>query len=228
MTSVKFVMNCLVVYGKSLWNIIVVQIIKFYYQNQCSFEKRSVHYVIFILATTVLPTIRCLVAKFESTSSINNQPTPVRCRNARSAENIAAVRENIRENSRRPISRRSQELGFSATSTWQILRRDLSLHPYKIQLTQELKIDNAVCSLIRFWSSWKLTQISPNKSSLAMRPIFGWMDMWTSKIVEFGTISIHARYISSKCIPRKSLFGADFGLAESSVRTSSKTKRALL
>jgi len=27
-------------------------------------------------------------------------------------------------------------------------------------------------------------------------------------------ISIHARYTSSKCIPRKSLFDADFGLAE--------------
>jgi len=39
--------------------------------------------------------------------------------------------------------------------------------------------------------SWKLTQISLNKSSLAMRLIFGWMDIWTSKIVEFGTIPIH-------------------------------------
>ena len=37
------------------------------------------------------------------------------------------------------------------------------------------------------------------------------MDMWTSKIVElFGTIPIHARYISSKYIPRKSLFGANW------------------
>ena len=49
-----------------------------------------------------------------------------------------------------------------------------------------------------FWSSWKFIQISPNKSSLAMRSIFGWMDMWTSKIVEFGTILIQARYTSSK------------------------------
>jgi len=39
-------------------------------------------------------------------------------------------------------SRRSQELGLSATSTWRILRRDLGLHPYKIQLTQELKIND--------------------------------------------------------------------------------------
>ena len=116
------------------------------------------------------------------------------------------MHESVRENPRRSISHRSQELGLSATSTWRILRRDLNLHPYKIQLTQQLKIttiDNAVCSLIGFWSSWKLTQISSNKSSLAMRPIFGWMDMWTSKIVKFGTISIHARYPTSKCKSRE-------------------------
>jgi len=86
-------------------------------------------------------TIRHLVVKFESTDSINNQPTPVRRRNARFAENIAAVHESVRENPRRSISRHSQELGLSATSIWQILRRDLGLHPYKIQLTQELKVN---------------------------------------------------------------------------------------
>jgi len=80
-------------------------------------------------------TIRHLVAKFESTGSINNQPIPVR-RNARSTENIAAVHESIRKNSKWSISRRSQELGLSATSIWRILRRDLGLHLYKIQLTQ--------------------------------------------------------------------------------------------
>ena len=36
-----------------------------------------------------------------------------------------------------------------------------------------------------------------------------------------------ARYTSSKCILKKSLFGVDFGLAESSVCTSSKMKRAI-
>ena len=96
-----------------------VQIIKFYYQNQCSVRET------FRALSDFYPrhnhpaksTIRCLVVKFESTGSINNQPTPVR-RNARSAENIAAVRESVRENPRRSISRRSQELGLSATSTW--------------------------------------------------------------------------------------------------------------
>jgi len=83
-----------------------VQIIKFYYQNQCSVRE------MFCVLRDFYPrhnrpaesTVRRLVVKFESTSSINNQPTPVRRRNARSAENIAAVRESIRENPRRSIS----------------------------------------------------------------------------------------------------------------------------
>ncbi|KAL4704859.1 hypothetical protein ACJJTC_019437 [Scirpophaga incertulas] len=56
-----------------------------------------------------------------------------------SAENIAAVRESVQENPRKSISRRSQELVLFATSTWRIVRRDLGLHPYEIQLTKELK-----------------------------------------------------------------------------------------
>jgi len=102
--------------------------------------------VIFILATTDFLSCRVDYSTFgrqiESIGSINNQPTPVRRRNARSVQNIAAVRESVRENPRRSISRRSQELGLSATSTWRILRRDLGLHPYKIQLIQELKVND--------------------------------------------------------------------------------------
>jgi len=138
-----------------------VQIIKFYYQNQCSvreilralcdFYPRHNH--------SAELTIRRLIAKFESTGSINNQLTPVRRRNARSAENIAAVRESVRENPRRSISHRSQELGFSATSTWRILRWDLGLHPYKIQLTQELKVND---HRRRVFAVWVLEQLEVN------------------------------------------------------------------
>jgi len=209
-----------------------VQIIKFYYQNQCSVREtfRALRDFYSRHNRPAESTIRRLVAKFESTGSINNQPTTVCRRNARSAENIAAVRESVREKSRRSISRRSQELGLSATSTWRILRRDLGLHLYKIQLTQEFKVNDhrqcAMCSLIGFWSSWKLIQISSNKSSLATRPIFRYE--WICEQAKLSNLRrIHARYTSSKCISRKSLVGADFGLAESSVRTSSKTKRAL-
>jgi len=65
-----------------------VQIKKFYYQNQCSVREtlrafRALHDFYPRHNRSAESTIRHLVAKFESTSSINNQPTPVRRRNAR-------------------------------------------------------------------------------------------------------------------------------------------------
>ena len=115
-----------------------VQMLKLYYQNECS------------LVQTLRPfygrrggplksTLQRLMAKFETIRSVNYQSTPVRQRNARLAENIAAVRESVQENPGQSISCRAQEHGLSQTSTWRILRPDLGLHPYKIQLTQKLK-----------------------------------------------------------------------------------------
>ena len=149
-----------------------VRIIKLFYQNGCS-----------VLATyrELRPfygrhnrptdrTIRNVVDKFESTGSVNDRPTPVRRRNARSAENIATIRESVQENPRQSIPRRAQEFGLSQTSTWRILRRDLSLHPYKIQLTQELKVnDQKRRRLFADWASERLAE----KQSLATRRIFG-------------------------------------------------------
>jgi len=69
------------------------------------------------------------------------------------------VCENVRENPRRSNSRRSQELGLSATSTWRILRRDLGLNPYKVQLTQELKVND---HRQRVFADWVLEQLEVN------------------------------------------------------------------
>lgn len=55
----------------------------------------------------------------------------------KTVENIATVCDSVCENSRQSIRRRAQELGLSQSSTWIILHRDLMLHPYKIQLTQD-------------------------------------------------------------------------------------------
>ncbi|VVC36031.1 Major facilitator superfamily domain,Major facilitator, sugar transporter-like [Cinara cedri] len=88
--------------------------------------------------------------------------TPVRQRNARSVQNIAAVRESVQENPRQSIPRRAQELGLSQSLTWRILRRDLGLHPHKIQLTQELKInDHRQRRLFADWVSERLEE-DPN------------------------------------------------------------------
>jgi len=123
-----------------------VQIIKFYYQNQCSVREtfRALHNFYPRHNRPAESTIRRLVC---------NQPTPVRRRNTRSAENIAAVRESVRQ--------KPEAVNFSSfTRTWRILCRDLGLHPYKIQLTQELKVnDQKQC---RVFADWILEQLEVN------------------------------------------------------------------
>ncbi|EFN80658.1 hypothetical protein EAI_10412, partial [Harpegnathos saltator] len=80
----------------------------------------------------------------------------------RSAENIAIVSESVQENPRQSILRRAQELGLSQTSTWRILRRDLGLYPYKIQLAQELNVnDHRQRRLFADWASEHLEE-DPN------------------------------------------------------------------
>ena len=49
---------------------------------------------------------------------------------------------------------------LSQISTWRILRKDLGLHPYKIQMTQELKQNDH--SLRRRFADWALEQLEVN------------------------------------------------------------------
>ena len=95
-----------------------VGIIKLFYRNECSVRATypALHPFYGRHNRPTDRTIRNVVDKFESTGS----------------ENIAAVRESVQENPMQSISRRSQELGLSKTTTWRILRRDLGLDPYKI------------------------------------------------------------------------------------------------
>ncbi|KAJ8938008.1 hypothetical protein NQ318_022941 [Aromia moschata] len=60
------------------------------------------------------------------------------------------------------MPRHAQELGLSQTSTWRILRWYLGLNPYKIQLTQELKVnDHKQRRLFTDWASERLEE-DPN------------------------------------------------------------------
>lgn len=63
-------------------------------------------------------------------------------RKAARNETIAALQESMSNNPNLSISRSSHELNLSSTSTWRILPKNLALHPYKIQLTQELRLNN--------------------------------------------------------------------------------------
>ncbi|EFN75553.1 hypothetical protein EAI_06663, partial [Harpegnathos saltator] len=57
----------------------------------------------------------------------------------RSNENIAAVSASVDESPSTSIRHRAQQLDISRCSVQRILTKDLYLHAYKIQLTQELQ-----------------------------------------------------------------------------------------
>lgn len=94
--------------------------IKIYYQNSCSITI-TIRKLTPIFGRYNRPdkrTIERLVKKFESTFSLQNVPVPVSQRNARSEENIAAVRESVANDPNVSIPRRSQQLEISQTTLW--------------------------------------------------------------------------------------------------------------
>ena len=136
-----------------------VEIVKIYYQSQCSVRQtfRALRRVYGVHDRPTESSIRRLMQKFEESGSVVDRPTPVRQRRVRSVENIAAVRESVNENPRQSIPRRAQEVGLSRMSTWRILHYDLHLHPYKVQLTQELKPNDH--RLRREFANWALEHL---------------------------------------------------------------------
>lgn len=139
-----------------------VQIVQLYYENQ-----RSVKEVFRKLRPTYGPhnrpsesTIRRIIEKFEGAATCLDVPPSGRPRSARSVENIAAVAESVAEDREESIRHRSQQLGLSYATTWRILKKDLGLKAYKIQLVQELKPPDL--RLRRVFSEWALERIQEN------------------------------------------------------------------
>lgn len=118
-----------------------LQIIEFYYQNACS-VKRVHRALLPIYGQFGRPTeaaIRKLVTKFRTQFTLLDIKPRTRIRRVRTEENIAAVSASVSDDREMSIRRRSQQLGLCYSTTWKILRKDLGVKPYKIQLVQELK-----------------------------------------------------------------------------------------
>jgi hypothetical protein len=79
-----------------------------------------------------------MIKKFEETDSIMDSKLPVRCRTSRSLDNVAAVCESVAEGPRTSLRHHSQ-LDIPRSTMQRILMKDLHLHAYEIQLTQEFK-----------------------------------------------------------------------------------------
>jgi len=117
-----------------------VKIVEFYYISGRSIvttqRKYRQHF-----NTTVAPSvnmIRSLMSRFENLGSVGdelrrNVVSPVRTKQA-----VEAVRESVHTDPTVSTRRRATQLGISRTSLRRILKVDLMMFPYKIQLAQKL------------------------------------------------------------------------------------------
>ena len=126
---------------KRLTNEQRLQIIEFYYQNSCS-VKRVHRALLPIYGQFGRPTegaIRKLVTKFRAKFTLLDIKPLTRIRRVRNEENIAAVSASVTDDREMSIRRRLHLLGLCYSTTWKILRKDLGVKPFKIQLVQELQ-----------------------------------------------------------------------------------------
>ena len=82
-------------------------------------------------------TIRAIVSKFCTKFTLLDIISSTRLRRVRTEENIAAVSASVNDD-HRFIAIRSN-WGVCYSTTWKVLRKNLGVKPFKIQLVQELK-----------------------------------------------------------------------------------------
>ncbi|GFY11467.1 DUF4817 domain-containing protein [Trichonephila clavipes] len=83
--------------------------------------------------------IRLTMERFRTTFTLIDNSHPQRLRTVRTEGAIATAERSIEEDPNESIHHRAQELDMGPSTLWKILRKDLGLRAYKIQLVQELK-----------------------------------------------------------------------------------------
>lgn len=90
-----------------------------------------------------IPLIRNWVKKFEETGTTLDKSKSGRPRSSRTVENVESVNQSVRDDPNLSIRKRASALNVHRSSLHRIMHKDLNLHPYKIQLVQELKPQDA-------------------------------------------------------------------------------------
>lgn len=117
-----------------------VQIVELFYENGPSAKNvfRQLRNIYGLHNRPSESTINRIVQKFQETVSVEDKRGERYSRIGRSQAHIDLVRESVTEDPKMSINRRSQQVGLSESTTWRILRKDLALKAYKVQITQEL------------------------------------------------------------------------------------------
>lgn len=83
-------------------------------------------------------TIRRLVSNFDEHGTLADRPHAVHHRPRRSNELVEMIRESVAEHPEISYRHRAQQFGVSGTTLRRILKEELHLFPYKVQLTQRI------------------------------------------------------------------------------------------
>jgi len=106
--------------------------------------------------------IRITMERFRTTFTLLDSTHHPRRRTVRTKETIAAVERSTKEDQNESIRHRAQELDLCPATLWKILRKDLGLRAYKIQLVQELKpLDHGAR---RTFGEWAEEQIAADQN----------------------------------------------------------------
>jgi hypothetical protein len=89
-------------------------------------------------------TIQRIVSKFNTNYTLHNlnKDRSGRKKTTRSVANIDVVKESVATSPVKSIRKRSQVVDINCSGTWRILKKDLQLKPYKMQVVQSLKPDD--------------------------------------------------------------------------------------
>ena len=85
-----------------------------------------------------------LVKKFEELGTVKNAAKSGRPKSSRSDENVSTLQDMLERSPEKSVRRTSSETGISRSSVHNIMRKDLELFPYKIQIMQSLSITDQV------------------------------------------------------------------------------------
>ena len=121
--------------------------------------------------------IRATMERFCTKFTLVDNAHPQRCRTVRAEGAIAAVEQRIEDDPIESNRYRAQQLELCLSTLWKILRKDLGLWAYKIQLVQELKPNDLPQGRI-FWcsgllESWPKIHFFIEKLCSAAKLIFG-------------------------------------------------------
>lgn len=116
------------------------QIVELYIKNNYSIVKtqREFRAKNLVRSAPAKNTIKSIYQKFRNTGTVSNARRPNRTRTMRSDQNIERVRASVERSPTTSSRRRSLELGLSDRTLRRIVRVDLHMYPYKIQITQKI------------------------------------------------------------------------------------------